>query len=224
MEIGPRTGVLTQFLLKSDKKITALELDEESVEFLNNKYKSEELTIIHGDFLKANLPELFKQPYGIIGNFPYNISSQIFFRVIEERNRVPEVVCMLQKEVAQRICSPPGSKVYGILSVLLQAYYDVEYLFTVKPDVFIPPPKVDSGVIRLTRNSRLELTCDPTLFKKIVKQGFQNRRKTLRNALKPLNLPVEVSSLDVMSLRAEQLSVEAFIELTKQVESGGKHN
>ena len=162
--------------------------------------------------------ELFEGPFLIIGNFPYNISSQIFFKVLELRNQVTQVVCMLQKEVADRIAEREGSKTYGILSVLLQAYYDIEFLFKVPPGVFHPPPKVMSAVIRLTRNKRVTLGCDEILFKKIVKQAFQNRRKTLRNALKVLTLNVSIYALPIMDKRAEQLGVEEFIKLTKLIE------
>ncbi|MEJ2005537.1 MAG: 16S rRNA (adenine(1518)-N(6)/adenine(1519)-N(6))-dimethyltransferase RsmA, partial [Cyclobacteriaceae bacterium] len=180
----------------------------------------EEVRIIKGDFLRYNLDDLFDGNFGIAGNFPYNISSQIFFRVLEYRDRIPEVVGMIQKEVAERLVSPPGNKSYGILSVLLQAWYDLEYLFTVEPDVFNPPPKVRSAVIRLKRNAVRELGCDEKLFKTVVKQGFQNRRKTLRNALKPLNLPLASAPAGMLSQRAEQLSVQDFVELTKQLQLG----
>jgi 16S rRNA (adenine1518-N6/adenine1519-N6)-dimethyltransferase len=162
---------------------------------------------------------LFTADLHIIGNFPYNISSQIFFKVLEHRSQVKQVVCMLQKEVADRIAEKPGSKTYGILSVLLQAYYDIEYLFKVPPGVFFPPPKVMSAVIRLTRNNRERLDCDEVLFKVVVKQAFQNRRKTLRNALKVLNLPASLISHPLLDKRAEQLEVEQFVFLTKQLEA-----
>jgi len=160
----------------------------------------------------------------LIGNLPYNISSQIFFRLLGLKNVVPEMVCMIQKEVAQRIASPHGNKTYGILSVLLGAYYDIEYLFTVEPEAFNPPPKVDSAVIKLTRNSTKELACDEKLFFRVVKQGFQNRRKTLRNALKPLNLPEEINDHPFLSLRAEQLSVADFVALTSKIDELWKSN
>lgn len=216
LEVGPGTGVLTQFLIKlSQYETTVIEIDEESVAYLHRKYGN--LPILEEDFLRFDFFTL-PHPFAIIGNFPYNISSQIFFKVLEHRQIIPEVVGMLQKEVADRICSPPGSKTYGILSVLLQAYYETAYLFTVEPHVFYPPPKVRSAVIRLQRNSVEYLDCDEILFKKLVKQGFQNRRKTLRNALKPLNLPELIRSLPMLNLRAEQLSVEDFIKLTQQIE------
>jgi len=223
IEIGPGTGVLTEFLKDlPDIKLKLIEIDRESVAHLREKYPQLTDTIIEGDFLEMHLSEITKEPIHIIGNFPYNISSQIFFRVLDHRHQVKQVVCMLQKEVADRIAEKEGSKTYGILSVLLQAYYDVEYLFKVPPGVFFPPPKVMSAVIRLTRNTRERLACDEDLFKKVVKQGFQNRRKTLRNALKVLNLPASISSLDVMDKRAEQLSVEQFIFLTKQIQESGE--
>ena len=216
LEIGPGTGVLTQFLVQlPNYELTVIEVDTESVAYLKQRYP--ELPILSEDFLQTRLDQHFTAPYAIIGNFPYNISSQIFFRVLDERDRVPEVVGMLQKEVADRLCAPPGSKTYGILSVLLQAYYTVEYLFTVEPHVFHPPPRVRSAVIRLQRNSTTQLACDEVLFRRVVKQGFQNRRKTLRNALKPLNLSPAVQALPVLNQRAEQLSVGDFVELTQQI-------
>ena len=216
LEIGPGTGVLTQFLVQvPNYKLTVIEVDSESVAYLEQRYP--QLPILSEDFLQTRLDQHFTAPYAIIGNFPYNISSQIFFRVLDERDRVPEVVGMLQKEVADRLCAPPGSKTYGILSVLLQAYYTVEYLFTVEPHVFHPPPKVRSAVIRLQRNDTTQLECDEVLFRRVVKQGFQNRRKTLRNALKPLNLSPAVQALPVLNQRAEQLSVGDFVELTQQI-------
>ena len=216
LEIGPGTGVLTQFLVqRSAYSLTVIEIDQESVAYLQRAYPT--LAILSEDFLHAHLDEHLPGQYAIIGNFPYNISSQIFFRVLDDRDRIPEVVGMLQKEVADRLCAPPGSKTYGILSVFLQAYYSVEYLFTVEPHVFHPPPKVRSAVIRLQRNQIQQLACDETLFRRVVKQGFQNRRKTLRNALKPLNLSATIQSLPVLSQRAEQLSVDDFVALTQQI-------
>ena len=174
--------------------------------------------IIEGDFIKTDWTKKYRREnVGIIGNFPYNISSQIFFKILEMRNQVDEVVCMLQKEVAKRIASEHGNKVYGILSVLLQAYYDIDYLFVVKPGAFNPPPKVDSAVIRLTRNQNATLGCDEPLFFRIVKQGFQNRRKTLRNSLKPINLPATMLEHELLNLRAEQLEVKDFVELTNLI-------
>jgi 16S rRNA (adenine1518-N6/adenine1519-N6)-dimethyltransferase len=171
--------------------------------------------IIQGDFLRLDLDTLFDGSFAIIGNFPYNISSQILFKVLDHKDKVTEVVCMLQKEVAQRLASGPGNKEYGILSVLLQAYYQIEYKFTVHEHVFDPPPKVKSGVLRLIRNNVEKLDCDEVLFKRIVKQGFNNRRKTLRNALKPLQLAASVQTHPFMDKRAEQLSVADFVELTR---------
>lgn len=220
LEVGPGTGVLTQFLIQqSQYQTTVIEVDTESVDYLKNKYP--DLLILHQDFLKIDF-SAFPSPLAIIGNFPYNISSQIFFKVLDHREAVPEVVGMVQKEVADRICSPPGNKTYGILSVLLQAYYDIDHLFTVEPQVFHPPPKVLSAVIRLKRNQINQLDCDETLFRKVVKQGFQNRRKTLRNALKPLNLPEPIRQLPMLNLRAEQLSVNDFVQLTQQIEPSWK--
>ncbi len=219
LEIGPGTGVMTQFLTDQDFELWLIDVDGESVEYLNNHFKELEGRVIHGDFLKHNLNDLFQEPYAVIGNFPYNISSQIFFRILEQRNRIPEVVCMIQKEVADRLASPPSNKQYGILSVLLQAWYDIEYLFTVPPNVFNPPPKVNSGVIRLKRNQVKELGCDEVLFQRVVKAGFQMRRKTLRNALKPINLPADLVSDPIFNKRAESLSVEQFIDLTNRIAS-----
>jgi len=216
LEIGPGTGVLTEFLIqKPDLNLYLIDVDKESIEYLNKHYAALGERIIFGDFLKMDLQKVFPDKFAIIGNFPYNISSQIFFRVLDFKNQVPEVVCMLQKEVAERIAEPPGSKAYGILSVLLQAYYDIEYLFTVEAHVFNPPPKVRSAVIRLKRNNVAALDCDEKKFKQIVKQGFQNRRKTLRNALKSLNLPATMLALPMLDKRAEQLTVADFVYLTK---------
>lgn len=216
LEIGPGMGVLTKYLIEKSN-LTVIDIDKESIVYLKNKFPKLEDEIIDGDFLRMDLKERFDKGLSIIGNFPYNISSQIFFQILEYKDVVDEVVGMLQKEVAERIVSPPGNKDYGILSVLLQAYYDMEYLFTVEPDVFTPPPKVRSGVIRLKRNDVVKLNCDEKLFKRLVKQGFQNRRKTLRNALKPLNLPDNVRELEILDKRAEQLSVADYEALTNQI-------
>lgn len=217
LEIGPGTGVLTKFLVQRKTiNLKVIEIDWDSVAHLKKHYPS--LSIIEGDFLQLDLGQIFGSSFSIIGNFPYNISSQIFFKVLEQRNMVDKVVCMLQKEVAERIAEPPGSKTYGILSVLLQAFYDIEYLFQVSPDVFIPPPKVMSAVIMLRRNKREQLECDEALFFKVVKQGFNNRRKTLRNALKSLNLAPEFLSLPIFDQRAERLSVEEFVYITQLME------
>lgn len=219
LEIGPGTGVLTEFLIKEKPdNLFLMEIDRESVAYLQGKYPQLQPRILEQDFLRADLSFLSKK-FKIIGNFPYNISSQIFFKVLEHRDRVEEVVGMLQKEVAERLASPPGNKNYGILSVLLQAYFQIDYLFTVEPSVFRPPPKVKSGVIRLKRNTVERLDCNENLFKTVVKQGFQNRRKTLRNALKPLNLATEITSLELLDRRAETLSVRDFVGLTKQIEA-----
>ena len=219
LEIGPGMGVLTDFLLnKAQVNIFVIDIDTDSVKYLQRRYPELKGRIVQGDFLKWDPAEVFEGKFGIIGNFPYNISSQIFFRVLAFKNKIPEVVCMVQKEVADRIVSPPGNKTYGILSVLLQAYYEVEYLFTVEPDVFYPRPKVRSAVVRFQRNQVKELPCDEGLFQKLVKEGFQNRRKILRNALKRINLPEKIRDLSVLDKRAEQLSVDQFIALTKKIE------
>ncbi len=223
VEVGPGMGVLTQYLLKKvNIELTVIELDKESVEYLKKAYPLLTNHILFGDFLKHDWQKHFKEPFAIIGNFPYNISSQIFFRVLDMRSSVEEVVGMIQKEVAQRIASPPGNKTYGILSVLLQAFYEIDYLFTVNPDVFNPPPNVDSAVIRLRRNETNKLDCDESLFFKVVKRGFQNRRKTLRNALKTLALPPIINEDPLLSLRAEQLAVSDFVLLTQKIEKGWK--
>lgn len=221
VEVGPGMGVLSQFFLKKGREVKAVELDEESVEFLHKVYP--DLNVVEGDFLKMNLDELFPGEFTLIGNYPYNISSQIFFKVLENKEKVPVVAGMLQKEVAERICSAPGSKVYGILSVLLQAWYNCEYLFDVNPLVFSPPPKVMSGVIRLTRNSRETLGCDEKLFKILVKTSFGQRRKTLRNSIGSL-IPAgsPLLSDNILSKRPEQLSVEDFIRLAKEIKAPEK--
>lgn len=220
LEIGPGMGVLTDFLLKNPQELYLIEIDKESIVYLHQKYPQLGDRIVEGDYLKYDSERVLPDQYAIAGNFPYNISSQIFFKVLEEKNRVTEVVCMLQKEVAKRIASPKGNKDYGILSVLLQAWYDIEYLFTVPPGVFNPPPKVDSGVIRLTRNSVQKLDCDEKLFFKVVKGGFATRRKTLRNALKPFGLSEEFKTNPILDKRAEQLDVADFVYLTQQIELG----
>ena len=212
LEIGPGMGVLTQFLLgKSNYETHVIEIDAESVAYLKVHYPSLSPRIIEGDFLKFSPGEFFTEPFAIIGNFPYNISSQIFFRALQIRDQIPEIVCMLQKEVAQRIASPPGNKDYGILSVLLQAFYDIDYLVSVPPGAFDPPPKVQSGVIRLRRNGTTALACEEKLFFRVVKTAFNQRRKTLRNALKPVG---DFPDHPLLTKRAEQLSVAEFVELT----------
>jgi len=219
LEIGPGMGVLTQFLIpREQSQLKVIEIDRDSVAYLKNNYPSLKGSIIEGDFMEIDIREIFAEKFSIIGNFPYNISSQIFFKVLKHRDQVEQVVCMLQKEVADRIASPPGSKTYGILSVLLQAFYNIQYLFKVPPGVFTPPPKVMSAVIRLERNAVVTLPCDETLFVQVVKQAFNTRRKTLRNALKNLNLAAEISALPLLDKRAEQLSVEQFTNLTLLIE------
>lgn len=218
LEVGPGMGVLTQYLLKDERFEThAVELDEESIKYLHQHFSEMSARVYHHDFLKKKLEDWFTEPFALVGNFPYNISSQIFFKVLDYRHQIPEVVGMIQKEVAQRIAAGPGSKTYGILSVLIQAYYEVEYLFTVPPGVFNPPPKVNSAVIRFRRNEVDRLDCDEKWFFRIVKQGFQNRRKTLRNALKSFDLSEEVKALPLLDQRAEQLSVADFVFLTQKI-------
>lgn len=223
IEVGAGTGVLTKYLLtENNLKAFVVEVDRESVAFLKKNFSELEDRIIEKDFLKFTLDwlpnDISNQPFGVIGNFPYNISTQILFKVLEYRNQVPEVVGMFQKEVAERIASPPGNKTYGILSVLLQAFYKIEYLFTVNPQVFIPPPHVKSGVIRLTRNNVEKLDCDEILFFRVVKAGFNQRRKTLRNALSEFGVRgTEFGEKIILDKRAEQLSVKDFVELTKAI-------
>jgi 16S rRNA (adenine1518-N6/adenine1519-N6)-dimethyltransferase len=228
LEIGPGTGVLTKYLLQRSANLIAMELDEESIIYLNHSFQLEyneilqqnnSLEIIQADFLKYNLSTLFNnEPFAIIGNFPYNISTQIVFRLLEVRKRVPEFSGMFQKEVAQRICAKEGSKTYGILSVLVQAFYDAEYLFTVNPEVFDPPPKVESGVLRLLRKENFILDCDEKLFYRVVKTGFNQRRKTLRNSLKIFNLSDNLKEDAIFDRRPEELAVGQFITLTKKID------
>ncbi|SHM43877.1 16S rRNA (adenine1518-N6/adenine1519-N6)-dimethyltransferase [Cyclobacterium lianum] len=222
LEIGPGMGVLTDFLARQDWELYLIEIDEEAVDYLLSKYADPAIKVIKGDFLDRRFRTLIDEPYAIIGNFPYNISSQIFFRVLEERQQVTEIVGMLQKEVAERIAAKKGSKTYGILSVLLQAYYEVSYLFDVPPEVFDPPPKVNSGVIQLKRNDTYQLDCDEKLFFRLVKQAFNTRRKTLRNALKPMGLSDAFKNEPLLDLRAEQLGVAEFVYLTRQLEISWK--
>ncbi|GAB4159403.1 MAG: 16S rRNA (adenine(1518)-N(6)/adenine(1519)-N(6)) -dimethyltransferase RsmA [Winogradskyella sp.] len=220
LEIGPGMGVLTKYLLKKEITTHVIEIDTESVEYLKNNYLNLSDRIYEKDFLKYDLTKVFKdQPFAIIGNFPYNISSQIVFKTLEMRDQIPEFSGMFQKEVAQRICSKEGSKIYGILSVLTQAFYNAEYLFTVPPSVFNPPPKVDSGVLLLKRKENFSLPCDEALFFKVVKTGFQQRRKTLRNSLKTFNLSDNLKANTIFGQRPEQLSVSQFIELTSLIEN-----
>ena len=219
LEIGPGMGVLTKYLLKKNVTTHVIEIDRESVEYLQANYLNLAPRIIEKDFLKININDYFKDTqFAIIGNFPYNISTQIVFKTIEFRNQIPEFSGMFQKEVAKRIAEKEGSKVYGILSVLTQAFYDVEYLFTVPPSVFNPPPKVDSGVIRLTRKKNYTLPVDEKLFYKVVKTAFQQRRKTLRNSLKIMNLSDSLREDTIFAKRPEQLSVQEFISLTSKIE------
>ena len=232
LEIGPGMGVLTQYLLeREDVDLRMVEIDTESVNYLLTHFPKVQGRLLEADFLKMKLEKFFSGQFCIIGNFPYNISSQIFFKVLDFKDQVPQVVCMIQKEVAERIAEKPGTKTYGILSVLLQAWYDIEYLFTVGEGAFNPPPKVKSAVIRLVRNSRTALGCDEALFKTVVKTGFNQRRKTLRNSLRQLALAkasregwspealADFLSDPVFDLRPERLSVEDFICLTRKFET-----
>jgi len=219
LEIGPGMGVLTKYLLKKPLKVHAIEIDTESVEYLQAHYLNLADNIISRDFLKIDLTEFFgDEQVAIIGNFPYNISTQIVFKTLENRHQIPEFSGMFQKEVAKRIAETAGSKVYGILSVLTQAFYDVEYLFTVPPTVFNPPPKVDSGVIRLIRKENYTLPVNEKLFFRVVKTAFQQRRKTLRNSLKIFNLSDSLREDTIFAQRPEQLSVQEFINLTSKIE------
>lgn len=216
LEIGPGTGILSKYLLANNfRNYMAIEVDMESIEYLNRHFPEMKEKIIFGDFLKYDLASVFHEEFSIIGNFPYNISSQILFKVLEYKNQIPFLVGMFQKEVAERIASPPGSKKYGILSVLVQAYYHIEYLFTVSEHVFSPPPKVKSAVIRLQRNNVDKLDCDEKRFVMLVKTAFNQRRKTIRNALKKYTFSPEAQFL--LGQRAEQLSVEEFVFLVNQL-------
>lgn len=220
VEVGPGMGALTEFLI-NDKSLNLwlLEIDSESIDFLRNKYPEHRDRIIWGDFLKMSLQEVMgHEPFCVVGNFPYNISSQILFRCLEYRNQIPEIMGMFQKEVAIRIAEKPGTKEYGIISVFLQAFYDIHYCFTVDEHVFIPPPKVKSGVIRCTRNERKELDCNEKLFFQVVKMAFNQRRKTLRNSIKQLLKGNELPE-KFTNERPEQLSVDDFVELTLFIES-----
>ncbi|SDQ21238.1 16S rRNA (adenine(1518)-N(6)/adenine(1519)-N(6))-dimethyltransferase RsmA [Flagellimonas zhangzhouensis] len=227
LEIGPGMGVLTKHLLQRDLDLVAMDLDEESIVYLNHTFpleyhdilkKNNRLNIIEADFLKFNLTELYgEEQFAITGNFPYNISSQIVFKMLEMRQQIPEFSGMFQKEVAKRICEKPGSKTYGILSVLVQAFYTAEYLFTVPPGVFDPPPKVDSGVLLLTRKAEQQLDCDERLFFKVVKTAFNQRRKTLRNSLKTFALSDNLKEDTIFDQRPEQLSVADFVTLTQKI-------
>src|SRR5690554_6815214 len=222
LEIGPGMGVLTDFLIPQGWDLYLVDIDKESVAYLHKKYPDLGAKIIEADFLKQDIGKVIGGKYIVIGNFPYNISSQIFFKILPERDKVVEVVCMLQKEVAMRLASPKGKKDYGILSVLLQAFYDIEFLFEVPPEVFNPPPKVKSGVIRLVRNEVQNLDCDEKLFFRVVKQAFSTRRKTLRNALKSMGLSEGMKTHPILDKRAEQLGVEEFVQLTNKLQESWK--
>ena len=219
LEIGPGMGVLTKYLLEKSSNTYVIEIDTESVNYLHAHYPELNQRVIEEDFLKWNPTSVFgSTEFAIIGNFPYNISSQIVFKTLELRDQIPEFGGMFQKEVAQRICAPPGSKTYGILSVLTQAFYTADYCFTVPPSVFQPPPKVDSGVLKLVRKEHYHLDCDEALFFKVVKMAFQQRRKTLRNSLKTLKLSDNLKANTIFGQRPEQLSVSEFICLTRDIE------
>ncbi|MDN6279587.1 MAG: 16S rRNA (adenine(1518)-N(6)/adenine(1519)-N(6))-dimethyltransferase RsmA [Psychroflexus sp.] len=228
IEIGPGMGVLTKYLLEKPVKLIAMDIDTESVDYLNTTFRAQfnkkeilnDFQVMTADFLKEDVLKIVEQKqFGVIGNYPYNISTQIVFKTIENRAFIPEFAGMFQKEVAKRICADPGSKVYGITSVLSQAFYKADYLFTVKPEVFNPPPKVESGVLRLVRREKFTLDCDEKLFFKVVKTAFGQRRKTIRNSLKSLNLPKELTTNELFSQRPEQLSVAEFITLTQKIDA-----
>jgi len=215
LEVGPGTGILTRYIISSKRKFVALDVDNESIDYLLDEYPENKDNFILVDFLKEDIKQFFNGHFILLGNFPYNISSQIFFKILENKNLVDEVVCMVQKEVAERICIGPGSKTYGILSVLLQTFYETKLLFTVSEKVFIPPPKVKSAVMRLSRNNRKSLPCDEQLFFQCIKKSFNQRRKTLRNSLKEFDL-TNVES-DMLAKRPEQLYVEDFITIAQNV-------
>lgn len=219
LEIGPGMGVLTKYLLAKPLDLFVVELDDESVAYLKVNYPRLEDKITNADFLKYDLKQIFgAKPFAIIGNYPYNISSQIVFKALEMREQVVEFSGMFQKEVAERICQPKGTKTYGILSVLVQAFYHAEYLFTVSEQVFNPPPKVKSGVLKLTRKENFHLDCDERKFFSVVKTAFNQRRKTLRNSLKTFNIAQEYTTNEIFNQRPEQLSVEDFIQITKMLD------
>lgn len=226
LEIGPGMGVLTKHLLGQYKQFVAMDLDRESIAYLNSTFKKEHaldsedktFKVVEADFLKADLNQYFgHEQFAIIGNFPYNISTQIVFKALEYKKQIPEFSGMFQKEVAERICAKEGSKTYGILSVLAQAFYTAEYVFTVPPEAFNPPPKINSGVLRLQRKENYELPCEEKKLRDVVKTAFQQRRKTLRNSLKKFNLSPELREEPIFAKRPEQLSVEQFIELTLKI-------
>lgn len=216
LEVGPGMGVLTKFLLQKEAEIYVAEIDQESIVYLKEHYPKLEAQHFVGDFLKINIPEVFGEELAVIGNFPYNISSQILFKIIDNFQYIPEMSGMFQKEVAERTAAKPRTKDYGILSVLVQAYYDVEYLFTVHENVFNPPPKVKSGVIRMTRNLKPGLAGNEILFKQIVKAGFGQRRKKMSNSLKVLGIPEAIKSHAFLDIRAEELSVADFISFANE--------
>ena len=218
LEIGPGMGILTNFLVEKSQEVTVIEIDKESINFLKKKIPKLNKKIIEGDFLDVNLNKIFENNFTIIGNFPYNISSQILFKVFENKNIINEIVGMFQKEVAERVAAKKGKK-RGILSVFIQTFFEVEYCFSVNENEFSPPPKVKSGIIRLKRNNRKELKCDNKLYKKIVKTTFNQRRKTIKNSLKSLNLDFGTSIDNLMHLRAESLTVEDFINITNNAKT-----
>ncbi|MDN3723246.1 16S rRNA (adenine(1518)-N(6)/adenine(1519)-N(6))-dimethyltransferase RsmA [Aequorivita sp. SDUM287046] len=220
LEIGPGMGVLTKYLIQKNIEVIAMDLDTESIVYLEKNFLNKNLQIVEADFLKHDLSQLFRtEQFAITGNFPYNISTQIVFKVLEWKEQIPEFTGMFQKEVAQRICEKEGSKTYGILSVLAQAFYEAEYLFTVPPSVFNPPPKVESGVLRLKRKANFAIPCDEKMLYKVVKTAFQQRRKTLRNSLKSFNLSDKIKEDAIFGQRPEQLSVSQFIALTQKLEN-----
>ena len=219
LEIGPGMGVLTKYRIEKDIELIAMDLDNESIEYLEKNYPNKNLKILEADFLKFDISQLFgKEQFAITGNFPYNISTQIVFKTLEWKDQIPEFTGMFQKEVAQRICETEGSKAYGILSVLTQAFYEAEYLFTVPPSVFNPPPKVDSGVLRLRRKEDYSIPCDEKMLFRVVKTAFQQRRKTLRNSLKSFDISDKLKEDTIFGQRPEQLSVSQFISLTQKLE------
>lgn len=220
LEIGPGMGVLTKYLIENKISVIAMDLDKESIQYLEENYANENLQILEADFLKYDISQIFAdEQFAITGNFPYNISTQIVFKMLQNKERVPEFTGMFQKEVAQRICEKEGSKAYGILSVLAQAFYDAEYLFTVPPTVFNPPPKVESGVLRLTRKADYSIACSEKMLYRVVKTAFQQRRKTLRNSLKSFNISDKIKEDTIFGQRPEQLSVQEFIALTQKLEN-----
>jgi len=221
LEVGPGTGVLTQFLVNKGREFKAVEIDNESVPYLNEHFPQLSQSIIHDDFLKMKLDEVFSgRPFLLTGNYPYNISSQIFFKMLEYKHLIPCCTGMIQKEVAERMAAQPGNKAYGVLTIFLQTWYDIEYLFTVNENVFNPPPKVKSAVVRLTRNKRTQLECDEKLFRRIVKTVFTMRRKMLRNGMKQIvGKDAPILEEDIFKKRPEQLSIEEYIQLTKRVQT-----